>query len=134
MFWTEGDCGWLLLQVKRTSLLRDEEHGRALRYLKPLLLMLSTSLCQLRSGRFASFKSILNLGIIDTERHGVLYHREPPEHVHHVATNLKEALEIASRPPLCDVVDKIWVLGGVSIYKVRFFRFNWLKSILGAVQ
>ena len=52
----------------------------------------------------------------------IIFHREPPEHVDHVATNLTDALEIASRPPMSDVVDTIWVLGGVPIYKVIFFR------------
>lgn len=40
-----------------------------------------------------------------------------PKHAHFLSKDFEGAVLLASQPPLCDIVETIWVVGGTRVYK-----------------
>lgn len=47
------------------------------------------------------------------------YIRSVPKHAHYVCEDFASAVNLASRPPLSDLIETIWILGGTQVYKVK---------------
>lgn len=45
-------------------------------------------------------------------------HSAVPEQAHYVCTDLDSAVRLASQPPLADLIETIWIVGGTQVYKV----------------
>ncbi|KAI4825066.1 hypothetical protein KUCAC02_020765 [Chaenocephalus aceratus] len=41
----------------------------------------------------------------------------PPDHAHFVCSDLEAAVRLAGSPPLADLIETIWIVGGVQVYK-----------------
>lgn len=52
--------------------------------------------------------------------------RSVPNHAHYVCEDFASAVKLASLPPLSDLVETIWILGGTQVYKVRFKKSQTL--------
>lgn len=50
------------------------------------------------------------------------FHSTVPDHAHFVCESLDAAVRLASEPPLADLIEIIWIVGGVQIYKVTDSR------------
>lgn len=46
------------------------------------------------------------------------FHSTVPDHAHFVCESLDAAIRIASEPPLADLIEIIWIVGGMQVYKV----------------
>ncbi|KAM9481717.1 dihydrofolate reductase [Clarias gariepinus] len=40
-----------------------------------------------------------------------------PKHAHYICQEFYSAVELASRPPLSDLIETIWILGGTRVYR-----------------
>lgn len=47
------------------------------------------------------------------------FHSTVPDHAHFVCESLDAAVRLASEPPLTDLIEIIWIVGGVQVYKVK---------------
>lgn len=41
-----------------------------------------------------------------------------PDHGHFVGQDLESAVHLISQPPLADLIETIWIVGGAQVYKV----------------
>lgn len=48
----------------------------------------------------------------------------PPDHAHFVCSDLEAAVRLAGSPPLADLIETIWIVGGVQVYKVSVFHWS----------
>ncbi|KAF7407185.1 dihydrofolate reductase [Vespula maculifrons] len=48
--------------------------------------------------------------------------------------NISDALDVISRPPLCEEVEKIWVIGGSSVYKEVLELPNFYRLYLTRIK
>lgn len=46
------------------------------------------------------------------------FHSTVPDHAHFVCESLDAAVRLASEPPLADLIEIIWIVGGAQVYKV----------------
>lgn len=46
------------------------------------------------------------------------FHSDVPNHAHFVCENLDAAICLASEPPLAGLIEVVWIVGGVQVYKV----------------
>lgn len=46
------------------------------------------------------------------------FHSTTPDHAHFVCESLDAAVRLASEPPLADLIEIVWIVGGVQVYKV----------------
>jgi len=42
-----------------------------------------------------------------------------PPRAHYLCKDFESVIRLVSEPPLCHIVETIWVLGGPEVYKVR---------------
>lgn len=49
-----------------------------------------------------------------------MFCREAPEGANFLARTLDEALDLLELPELAKLIDMVWIIGGSSVYKVRF--------------
>ncbi|XP_023657710.2 dihydrofolate reductase [Paramormyrops kingsleyae] len=70
-------------------------------------------------GRICWFSAPENLHPIDNAVNVVLSRTIStlPKHAHYLCNNFESAVLLATSPPLNEVVETIWILGGVEIYK-----------------
>ncbi len=47
------------------------------------------------------------------------YFSAAPPRAHYLCKDFGSVIHLASEPPLCHIVETIWVLGGREVYKVR---------------
>lgn len=45
-------------------------------------------------------------------------HSMVPDHGHFVGQDLESAVHLISQPPLADLIETIWIVGGAQVYKV----------------
>lgn len=50
------------------------------------------------------------------------FHSTVPHHAHFVCGSLDAALRLASEPPHADLIEIVWIVGGVQVYKVTDVR------------
>lgn len=53
-------------------------------------------------------------------------HSSVPDHAHFVCESLDAALRLASEPPLAGLIEIVWIVGGVQVYKVVEFYFGYI--------
>jgi len=46
-------------------------------------------------------------------------HRAVPDHAHFLCQDLDSAARLAAQPPLADLIETIWVVGGTRVYEVN---------------
>lgn len=46
-------------------------------------------------------------------------HSAVPTHAHYLCKDFESVIRLVSEPPLCHIVETIWVLGGPAVYQVR---------------
>lgn len=51
-----------------------------------------------------------------------------PDHAHFLCQDFESAVRLAAEPPLADLIETIWVVGGMQVYKVKLSS-STLKSI-----
>lgn len=51
-----------------------------------------------------------------------------------VCNSIPDALDVISRPPLCEQVEKVWVIGGSSIYKATLESPNFHRLYLTRIK
>lgn len=42
-----------------------------------------------------------------------------PDHAHFLCRDFDSAIRLAAEPPLADLIETIWIVGGVQLYKVN---------------
>ncbi|XP_030646866.1 dihydrofolate reductase [Chanos chanos] len=71
-------------------------------------------------GRGCWFSCPDNVFPIDNGLHVVLSRElsSVPKHAHYLCQDFNSGVQLVCQPPLCDLVETIWVLGGSQVYKV----------------
>jgi len=64
--------------------------------------------------------------------------KEPPEGAHYLANSMEECLNLLEKPPLCDEIESVWVIGGTQIYKEALesphCKYIYLTRIMAAFE
>lgn len=69
--------------------------------------------------RFCVFRRFSECGVVQFGPVGCLsFHSTVPDHAHFVCKSLDAAVRLASQPPLAGLIEVIWIVGGVQVYKV----------------